>query len=181
MALLGRLTKESYRKTRARPRHRSRDRLVDYYRRKERQRITKVEQWVCKDTYEEILSVLYVERTRKPSLLSIHKNEMHAAIRLMKDGTYVYEQLDDPTSTPVKVVNVRLNQRTGKLNWNELLDDGTVGPEQECSIRDELSVGLLLLAFPIGWFILANRAQVKSIKKSWESILDAFHDAYSER
>ena len=180
MALLGRLTKESYLKTRPR-RRRSRNRMAYEHRHKERQRITKVEQWVGKDTYEVILSVMYVEGTRKPSLLTIQKNKRHAAIMLMEDGTYIYDQLDDPSATPVKVTNVRLNQRTGRLNWNELLDDGTVGPEQECSIRDELSVGLLLLAFPIGWFILANRAQVKSIKKSWESILDAAHDAYSER
>lgn len=180
MALLGRLTKESYLNTRP-SRRRNRDRLADEYRRKDRQRITHVEQWVGKDTYETLLLVTYEEGTRKPRVLTIHKNKTWAAIILMKDGTYTYERLDDPASTPVKVVNVRLNQRTGKLNWNELHDDGTVGPEQECSVRDDLSVGLLLLAFPIGWFILANRAQVKSIKKSWESILDAAHDAYSER
>lgn len=172
MPLLGKIERETYLKP-SRRRNQS-------YQRPERQRITTVEQWVDTNKYKQILTVEYVEGTRKPTLLKLYKNKGKecAVIMLMGKGTYQYLQFGQP---PIEVVNVRLNQRTGKLTFNELELDGTIGPEQEHGIQDDIPTGLLLLAFPIGWFILCNRAQIRSIRKSWESILDAASDAYSVR
>lgn len=173
MALLGQIHRESYRK----PRRRKHSRPE--YQRLERKRITKVEKFV-KNGYEQILSAQYIEGTRRASRLELYSGKRLAVIELENDSykiTYAH-----PTPHTRKVVELKFNQRTGTLTWHELEDDGTVGPEQKCTIESPLlSTAALLLFFPIGWFILPFRPQLSSISESWNSLLDSAADAYSER
>lgn len=173
MALLGQIHQEPYQRTR---RKKSR---YDY-RLPERQRITTVEKWI-KGKYQQILSAQYVEGTRKASRLHLFSGEQLVIIELQKDGTYMSTRLL-PTLTRRKVIGLQFNQRTGTLTWHEINVDATVGPQQKCSIEEPLlTTAGLLLFFPIGWFFIPFQAQLKSIAKSWGSILDSAQDAYSER
>lgn len=175
MALLGKLHKESYRKIRRRRR-----RSYPEYQPPERQRITKVEKFV-KGNYEQIIAAKYVEGTRKAKRLELYSGTDLAVIELQKDNSYTITRLH-PTSSTRKVVELKFNQRTGTLTWFEVNDDGTVGPEQRCGIEEEiLTTAALLLFFPIGWFLIPFRPQLRSISKSWNSLLDSAADAYSER
>lgn len=172
MALLGTITRESYLKTswrKRRPAH-------PYDRPRERQRITKVEKWV-KGKLEQTLTVQYVDGTREPKHLELYSGKERIVIELQPDNTYL-------ATYPLyrKVVNLKFNQRNGDLTWNEVSIDGTVGPEQICTIDVPLlSTVALLLFFPIGWFLIPFQPQLKSIAKSWNSLLDSFADAYSTR
>ncbi len=173
MALLGRTHKETYRRTRRR-------RNRQNYPRPERQRITKLEKFE-KDGYKQILSVQYVEGTRRAKRLELYSGEELAVIELQKDNSYTITRMH-PTPTTTKVVGRRFNQRTGTLTWFEVDNDGVVGPEQICTIESPLlSTAALLLFFPIGWFLIPFRSQLSSISQSWNSLLDAACDAYSER
>ncbi|MBX9878078.1 MAG: hypothetical protein K2Y22_06420 [Candidatus Obscuribacterales bacterium] len=173
MALIGRINRESYRKTRRRKRSRTEFRLP------ERQRITTVEKY-ARNGYEHILSAQYVDGTRRASRLELYSGKRLAVIELENDSykiTYAH-----PTPYTRKVVELKFNQRIGTLTWHELEDDGTVGPKQKCTIEEPLlSTAFLLLLFPIGWCILPFRSQLSSISQSWNSLLDSVADAYSER
>lgn len=173
MALAGRLHQETYLRTRRRKQQ-------NPFRFGERKRITAIDKLDNKG-HKRILSATYVEGTRKAKRLELYSGKELAIIELQADKSYTITRMHPVVETK-KVIGLQFNQRTGTLTWFEVEQDGTTSTQQKLTIESRLlSRAALLLFFPIGWFLLPFRQQLDSISDSWNSLADAFEDAYSER